>query len=219
MLDYPEINIDSSDVIGTIREHGEKIICKKGTSIITPHSDMDTTYFIEHGNFAILLTDEKGNNLILKIDESDGFISLEPLFIPEVPLVINATALTDSIVYKLEKATINSLLDNSKIFRYYLIKHLCSNEYKNFYHSILLSLNSNKEKLYNFLLIYADYENPIENNWYRIKLQYKQQEIADYLGITRITVWKVMNELAEEGLVRTINKKIQIRLKLNDKNK
>lgn len=215
MLDYPEFHIDSTEVKEVIFKYGEKIICKKGDSIITPNSKKDeNVYFVEEGFFVFLVNDEEGNNIIYKINDAGSFICLVPIFVP-VSLNFTVTSLKDSIIYKLNNNTIHELMDSSKVFREYVVKDLSYNAYKNSFHSILLALKYNKEKVYIFLLMNADYENPMPEGWYRLLNQYKQQEIADYFGITRITVWKIINELCEEELLRTINNKIQVRLDLD----
>lgn len=219
MIDNIKKTIISDELINIIYKHSEKIVLKKSDTIITPYTKIESTYFVDKGRFIYALTETDGNKLLSKFEERGALIALAAMYSETVVTNITITADTDSIVYKINKSTLDYLLKTSTIFRVYILNDLCKNILKITYHSELLALKTNKEKVYCFLKNNADFENPIDGNWYNLKYKFKQQEIADYLGITRITVWKVMNELAEEGLVRTINKKIQIRLKLNDKNK
>lgn len=215
MLNNTQKNNLSNDIIDLIYKHGEKIVCKKGDSIVTPNTKIENVYFIDNGRFKYVLTDISGNNIISKFDEKGTFIALIPIITEVESVPMNIIADIDSIIYKINKSTFNYILEISVEFRNYILKDLCNDVLKNSDHTHLLGLKSNKEKLYNYLLMHADYEQPSNGDWYNLKYNYKQQEIADFLGADRTTVWKVMNELIEEGLVRLINNNVQVRLDLN----
>lgn len=156
--------------------------------------------------------DKDGNNFIMKFEEEKGFINLTPIFTDTESTPISIIAERDSVVYKINKSTLDYFLETSNEFMNFVLKHLSNNSIRNFDHSKLLALKTIKEKVYNFLKINIDFENLVDSDWYSLRYKYKQQEIAEYVGATRNTVWKVMNELTKEGLVRIVNNEIQVRV-------
>lgn len=217
MLLYNNINIVCSEAKELIYEYGEKMFCKEGEVLISPNAKIENLYFIDRGRFRHLYVDNNGNNHISRIEESNSFIALSPIITSTTNQQIYVCAEKDSIVYKISKETLYFLIDSSKTFRECILVSLANKELNIAHQSELLSLKTIKEKVYCFLAQYIDNEQSTENEWHHLKYDYNQQDIADFISSTKISVWKAMNELCEEGCLRIVNKKIQISLGKNTK--
>lgn len=215
MFFYDNVNTVCSEAKELIYEYGKKISCKKGDLLISPYTKMENLFFIDRGRFRYLCVDKKGNNHILRIEESNSFIALAPIITSRITHQINIIAETDSIVYKISKDSLQYLIDSSKNFRDCILETLAIKELNSSCQFHLLTLSTNKEKVYHFLAQCIDNELPIENGWHYLKYNYNQQDIADVISSTKTSVWKVINELCEENLLRIVNKKIQVRLDEN----
>ena len=54
-----------------------------------------------------------------------------------------------------------------------------------------------------------DKTQPAESGWYELKVKYTHYELGVIVGAARVTVSKILVELMNEGIIRSVNRKIQ----------
>ena len=70
--------------------------------------------------------------------------------------------------------------------------------------------NPVKDRIKRFLCTNVNYDNLNDSDWIDIDTEYTHYEIGVLIGCTRVTVSKMLNELAKKGFIRVVNKRIQI---------
>lgn len=75
-----------------------------------------------------------------------------------------------------------------------------------------LSLYCCKTRLYNLLRSSASELPCEEDNWHDLKFQYSQEDMAKIINANRVTVARMVHELCNDGLIRIMNRKIQVKL-------
>ena len=79
-----------------------------------------------------------------------------------------------------------------------------------------LALDCCKIRLYNLFRASADNSSPMRDNWYELRFQYSQEDMAKIISANRVTVARLINELCDEELIRIVNRKIQVKAKAGD---
>lgn len=198
-----------SELRNSINQHGEKVSYPSKTRILGPGDQVNHIYYIDSGRVRYYAVSPDGDEKILMILEKGSFFGEGPLFSENTPL-ISVISETPTILYKLDKTKVNNLFDSSLVFRNSILKCLSNkililmNEVEN------LSFSSCKSRLLKLLCSSVDKDKSIDGNWYKLKIQYTQHEMANIIGSTRVTVAKLISELCEDHKIRLINRKIQV---------
>lgn len=209
---YKKILEEKSQLKNIIYNNGKKFIYQKNETILLGGNSIQYVYYLDKGRVKYTRLSEDGTNLILATKNKDIFIGAIPIL--HGSNVQNATVISETIseVYAIDLDTFFSLINSSMIFRYYLLKDV---SYSMMYESkknIASKLYTNKDILYSYLVDNIDYGQLIEGCWYNIYPQYSQQEYADFLGVSRMTISTITKNLCEEGKVRLINHELQVRI-------
>ena len=119
------------------------------------------------------------------------------------------SALTDLVLYKID-ANAYDILIEKKVFRDAIIRSL-SNK-RAFLQRELesVTLECVKERLKNFFVLLSDPASSKDRTWYPLSHYYTHQEIASIIGTNRVTVSRLISELAREDFLRVINKRMEL---------
>lgn len=120
-----------------------------------------------------------------------------------------SSALTDLVLYKID-ANAYDILIEKKVFRDAIIRSL-SNK-RAFLQRELesVTLECVKERLKNFFVLLSDPASSKDRTWYPLSHYYTHQEIASIIGTNRVTVSRLISELAREDFLRVINKRVEL---------
>lgn len=118
-------------------------------------------------------------------------------------------AQTDLILYKIDAAAYEILIEK-KVFRDAIIRSL--NNKRAFLQGELesVTLECVKERLKNFFVLLSDPASSKDRIWYPLSHYYTHQEIASIIGTNRVTVSRLISELARENFLRVINKHVEV---------
>ena len=78
-----------------------------------------------------------------------------------------------------------------------------------------ITFNSYRDRLIKLFLVAADRTRLIDGQWYDQRVHYSQSDLSVIIGSSRITVSKLLWELCDEGVIRMLNRRIQINARLN----
>lgn len=182
-----------------IKHADRKFIRKK--NILYQQGDLGQGfYLIQDGLVKITTTDFKKNTRILDIATSGTLIGEQVL--NGMPYFSTATVIKDSVLYyfsidlynKLiqEHPEIKNLIANSIIEKVKLLLSVIN----------VKSISIERQIAYCLLKLMIIFKNN--------EISLTQQELSDYTGLTRITIYKVLKKWEEEGLVQIKNRKIYI---------
>lgn len=93
----------------------------------------------------------------------------------------------------------NALINSISAKRAYLQRELES-----------VILERTKDRLKKLFIMLSDPSSSADGEWYPLSHDYYHKDIASIIGSNRVTVSRFVSELAQEGFLRVVNKRIQI---------
>ena len=184
----------------TYIKHADRKFIRKKTILFKQGELGQGFYFIQDGLVKITTTDFKKNTRILDIASSGTLIGEHIL--NGMPYFSTATIIKDSILYYFPIGIYNKLIQEHPE-----IKSLIANAIIEKVKLLLSVINAKSISIegqiaYCLLKLMDIFKN--------IEINLTQQELSDYTGLTRITIYKVLKKWEEEGLVQIKNRKIYI---------
>jgi CRP-like cAMP-binding protein len=156
--------------------------------IIQHNKQVFHVYILKSGVAKCFLTEDNGKEFIEEFF-GEGEIVGEIEVIKEHLSIADIEAISDLVVYKIQKDDFNTLLESDKTFNRLILKALSS---KIHYKAIRHSYNQS---------------HPVESNLLRLKKDFPdfintipKQDIANYLGITLRSLNRTLNDLKEKEL-------------------
>lgn len=73
-----------------------------------------------------------------------------------------------------------------------------------------ITFSAYKERLLKLFRMAADRSQLVDGRWYNQQIQYTQNDVSIIIISSRITVSKPLNKSCEEGIIRMLNRRIQI---------
>lgn len=71
---------------------------------------------------------------------------------------------------------------------------------------------SSRDRLLQLFYYSADSTFAFDGKWYSLKHNYTQQELGTILGVSRVTISKLVNEFCNDGIIRIVNRRMQINI-------
>jgi len=180
--------------------YGERRFLRKKTILYKQGDIGEGFYFLQDGLVKISTIDIKQNIRIIDFTSSGSFIGEQAL--KEMPYFSTCTLIRDSIFYYFSLQKYNELIHNHPEIKN-LIADCVIEKVKRLINNINVKSIPTESQVSFFLLKLIDFYNNVEINL-------TQQELSDYTGLTRITVYKILKKWEEEGLLSVKNRKIYI---------
>lgn len=175
---------------------------------------LEYLYFIKEGKTRHYMVDPNGAEKILYILTKGWFFGEISFTLGYDTTSLYSETEVDTSLYLIKRKRAKELLDNDKVFREGILRShafkamILRHEIEN------ILFNSSKDRIKRFLSVNVNQGNISDSDWIEIGSKYTHYEIGILIGCTRVTVSKMMGELANEGFIRVINNKIQINKKL-----
>lgn len=115
-------------------------------------------------------------------------ICTNPILRGKERLVNNIIAETTCEAYAIKIDTFHNLLDSSKIFRDFIFKDLSEDKESIIGNLLRIRYKTKEEVLYDFLVDNIDQSESIDGCWYPQEVCYTQQELSEFIGVSRITI-------------------------------
>lgn len=78
------------------------------------------------------------------------------------------------------------------------------------YETASLTFNSCKDRLKRLLCASVDPERETDPGWYELRVRYTHHQLGEIVGVARVTISRQLAELAGEGFLRTVNRRLQV---------
>ena len=78
------------------------------------------------------------------------------------------------------------------------------------YETASLTFNSCKDRLKRLLCASVDMERETDPGWYELRVRYTHHQLGEIVGVARVTISRQLAELAGEGFLRTVNRRLQV---------
>ncbi len=187
---------------------------KKGNLIFSQGEKGSTLYLIAKGRVKIVLIDESGKELVLAILKKGDFLGEMSIIEDEVRSA-TAVALEPTVLLTIERDNfINFLIRNPKAMLGVLRE--LSKRLRNADEKIgELAFQNVYNRVISYLNFLAETKGTKEKDGIFISELPTKREIADFIGSTRESVSRVLNDLHRKGLISLYRKSVVIKKKLN----
>ena len=191
---------------------GVKFSCDTHTILIHPEEIVNSIYYIDKGRVRFHTTNYEGKERILLIlEEGSIFGAVPSILINQMPN-ISIISETPTVLYKMD----DSIMATSSLLKDSLLIYMSKTIMTLMKTIESLALDCCKIRLYNLFRASADNSSPMRDNWYELRFQYSQEDMAKIISANRVTVARLINELCDEELIRIVNRKIQVKAKAGD---
>ncbi|MDQ0509588.1 Crp/Fnr family transcriptional regulator [Ancylobacter amanitiformis] len=178
---------------------GRSIITyQKSDIIFSQGSPADAVFYIQSGKAKIAVVSEHGREAIVAILGVGNFFG-EGCLAGQVLRMATVTALADSVISRLEKATILGVLHDEPEFSDLFIAHLLSRNIRVEEDLVDQLFNSSEKRLARLLLLLANFGK--EGKPEPIIMKISHETLAEMIGTTRSRVSFFMNKFRRLGFI------------------
>ena len=203
------MKIDNSEFIKNISlpqdcaDLAKTVYFKKGQIISQMGAVPEFLYYIRSGTVRVVQLSEEAERLVLLVISKNHFVC-ETHFLAELPLSFQLESFTDTTLAAFSRPVVNSLICSCSGFRRALFGSIAL-KMRTFGNSLLENAyESNTSRLLSFLQTAATNNNGV----YSVEIS--QQELAEHLGIHRITVNRILHKLESQGDITINRRRIEI---------
>lgn len=199
LYDIPMFSGMSKESFKTVCNACNKQIIKKGQYLFCQGDAADTVYVVKEGSFKLVHTTEDGAETILEIACAGDVLGEGALFKNTAEQPATAIAMEESKVCSIGRKNFEHIIKNEPELAWQMIENLSSRLY-NIREQLTESNTQNaREKVLNLLMRLANEHGEICEQGLFIKIPLTQQEIASMIGISRVMVSQVMQELIAQN--------------------
>jgi len=206
---YPNFVYDH-DLTELVHEVGIRKSYPANTTFMAPYNDRNQLSFIHKGKCRVFIASEDGREKILAILKENAFFGSTQMItgINDNLYIISDTPV---VLYNIDQHTFIRLMDSSRIFRDTILHQLSNLFFATTKQLESCSFKTCKVRLYENLLKNMDEDSSPDGVWFPLKSKNTQSDLAKIIGSSRYTVTKLISELCEDGVIKIINNKIEIR--------
>jgi CRP-like cAMP-binding protein len=179
---------------------GKRVKLLKGASINYGENADDNLYFLEKGEFRLVRTSLDGREKIIWAIGPGSLVGETPFF-DELPSHSRHVAATDSVLYAFSrKCVLEKILPHEPELMMCIFRSLASKVRVLSNQSVCLCMDDLASRICKFLhLRMAHYA--VEDNSTFVCPGLNQQELANFLGVHRVTLNKVLRELEKAQIL------------------
>jgi len=158
----------------------------------------NAVFYMQKGKVKVTVVSEQGKEAVVAIVQSDEFFG-EGCLAGQTQRIATATAMTDSVVARLEKAAIVRVIHEEPAFSEMFIAHLLGRTIRVEADLVDQLFNSSEKRLARMLLLLANFGK--EGKPEPIIAKISQETLAEMIGTTRSRVSFFMNRFRKLGFI------------------
>ena len=194
-----------------IREHGSALTVPAKKVFLTDGHAATGVYYIVSGRTRHYLLGADGSEKVFFILTSGWFFEESACLLAAQPRFHVMAEEATSLLF-IPSGTFEALLRQSPVFNEAILRNQ-ARMYRMLCRQIeSQSFLSSKDRFLELLYHSADTSFAFDGKWYSLKHIYPQQELAAILGVSRVTISKFVNEFCNEGVIRIVNRRMQINI-------
>ncbi|KAA5597296.1 Crp/Fnr family transcriptional regulator [Blastochloris sulfoviridis] len=171
---------------------------RKAKIVYSQGAPANAVYYIRSGKVKVAVVSKEGREAVISLLGENDFFGESCLSGPPYRIA-TVTTLTDSVIVKIEKATILRALQQEPSFAEMFISHLLARKIRVESDLVDQLLNSSEKRLARLLLLLANYGTESEAE--HITTDLSQETLADMIGTTRSRVSYFMNKFRKLGFI------------------
>lgn len=199
LKDLPLFENVEDEVFSTVcRGAAVKKHCRRGDILFNQGEPSDTLYLIKEGSFKLVRVNEDGKEIILQL-AGKGEVLGEAALFRENSHPAAAVALENARVCALSRQRLEKIIRESPDLALQVIYSLGNRLYNAWEQVTELRTGSTRERVLNLLIRLAGERGEPCPEGTLIKLQLTQQDIADFVGVSRVMVAQSLKELTSKN--------------------
>lgn len=185
----------------SLTDRGTRIYMPKDTVIYDQDEGSGYVYVLEEGRVRLVYLAQDGSEHILMFALRGGiFGELECM--EKISSLVRAETLTDCSIYKIPEAGFMEAMSADPELTLFIARELAHKLHVISVGFISISVDETKNRIARILLSAADIFGHKENGNIRIDLPITQQEIANLVNSTRLTVGNILRDFTALGLIK-----------------
>lgn len=202
------LNRIKPETLEKIRSASQEIKLAKGEMLFHEGKIPTHLYFVEAGKLKLYTTDQNGREQIIHLAAANDIMGYRAILGGD-SFSCSASALEDSTVLAVPKATFLNILDTDADFSFGVIRLLTEELRHAEHHLAGLARKSVRARLAGVLLVLGD-KFGFEADGETIAVSLSREEIAGLMGTATETAIRILNSLRDEGMVATTGRKIRL---------
>jgi CRP/FNR family cyclic AMP-dependent transcriptional regulator len=189
---------DPNVLLAKVGAGRSKLSCKANQIVFSQGDPADSVFYIQKGKVKVTVVSEHGKEAVIAILESGEFCG-EGCLAGQLRRMATASALTECVVMRLDKAAIIGLLQDDPGFSEMFMSHLLARTIRVEADLIDQLFNSSEKRLARILLLLANFGK--EGRPEPILAKISQETLAEMIGTTRSRVSFFMNKFRKLGFI------------------
>ncbi|MET0867761.1 MAG: Crp/Fnr family transcriptional regulator [Pseudorhodoplanes sp.] len=179
--------------------HGRTISAHKKNHVIFAQGDVsDSVFYIKKGKVKVTVVSKLGKEAVIAILGADEFLG-EGCLIGQPKRLATASAMTDCVTMRMDKAEIQQVIRDEPTFSKTFISHILTRNARIEEDLVDQLFNSTEKRLARVLLLLANFGK--EGRPEPIVAKISQETLADMIGTTRSRVSHFMNKFRRMGFI------------------
>ncbi len=158
----------------------------------------DAVFYIQKGKVKVTVVSEQGKEAVIAILGTDEFFG-EGCLAGQAQRIATVTAMTDSVIVRLEKSAIVRVIHQEPAFSEMFIAHILGRSIRVEADLVDQLFNSSEKRLARMLLLLANFGKEIKPEPIIAKIS--QETLAEMIGTTRSRVSFFMNKFRKLGFI------------------
>ena len=171
---------------------------RKGQIVFSQGDPGDAVFYIQKGKAKLTVVSEQGKEAVIAILGIDEFFG-EGCLAGQTQRIATVTAMTDSVIARLEKAAIFQVIHQEPAFSELFIAHLLGRSIRVEADLVDQLFNSSEKRLARLLLLLAKFGKEAAPEPVIAKIS--QETLAEMIGTTRSRVSFFMNKFRKLGFI------------------
>ena len=171
---------------------------RKGQLVYSQGEPADEVFYIQSGKVKVTVVSEHGKEAVVAIFQADEFFG-EACLAGQAVRIATVTAMTESVIVRLEKAAIIRVIHQEPMFSELFIAHILGRILRVEADLVDQLFNSSEKRLARLLLLLANFGK--EGKPQPIIAKISQETLAEMIGTTRSRVSLFMNKFRKLGFI------------------
>ena len=193
-----KVAFDPIEFLATVNGGRTKPTYRKGSVIFSQGEPADSVFYILKGRVKIAVTSEQGKEAVVAILGAGAFLG-EGCLIAQPVRLATATAMTDSVVTRVQKAAMIRTLHEEPSFAELFTTHLLTRSSRVEEDLVDQLFNSSEKRLARTLLLLANFGK--DGRPEPIVTRMSQETLAEMVGTTRPRISFFMNKFRKLGFI------------------
>ncbi len=192
-----------------IRPVGREVRYPANKVFSRPGDRLSGIYYILEGRTKHYMDNENGSVKLLYTLTKGWFFGETPLLLG-LPTGLWSQTEEETRLCLLPYPQCSRLMGEHPPFRDALMRCLAHKTLMLRYETASLTFNSCKDRLKRLLCVSVDPERETDPGWYELRVRYTHHQLGEIVGVARVTISRQLAELAGEGFLRTVNRRLQV---------